>query len=120
MVLKWANGDAAVAPGVAANPVLDDLTAQIGPGPIRGLLASLDAQMVQVLGTPCDADPAALSHLAHSLRGAAGALGFGDAALACQAVETAHRSGASAARAFAALQSACFAARAALEQRLAA
>ena len=120
IVLKWANGNDTAVPSLAPNPVLDDLTAQIGPGPIRGLLASLDAQMLQVLGTPCDADPAALSRLAHSLRGAAGALGYGDAARACQAVETAHRAGASADAAFAALQSACFAARAALEQRLAA
>ena len=120
VVLKWANGHRAIAPTLVANPVLDDLTAQIGPGPIRGLLASLDAQMLQVLGTPCDADPAALSRLAHSLRGAAGALGYGDAARACQAVETAHRAGASADAAFTALQSACFAARAALQPRLAA
>ncbi len=75
MVLKWANGDAAASACVAPNPVLDDLTAQIGPGPIRGLLASLDAQMVQILSTPVDTDPASLSRLAHSLRGAAGALG---------------------------------------------
>ena len=119
MVLKWADRrrDAAAPP---QNPVLDDLTAQIGPGPIRGLLASLDAQMAQVVATPSETDPSALSRLAHSLRGAAGALGYGEAAQACEAVETAHRAGASARDAFNALQSACFAARAALEHRLAA
>ncbi len=121
MVLKWANGDAAAAPAaVAPNPVLDDLTAQIGAGPIRGLLASLDAQMLQVLATPVDAEPASLSRLAHSLRGAAGALGYVEAAQACHAVETAQRAGAPADSAFTGLQSACSAARAALAQRLAA
>jgi CheY-like chemotaxis protein len=118
MVLKWADGGDAAPPPVAPNPVLDDLTAQIGAGTVRGLLTSLDAQMAQILATPVDTDPAALSHLAHSLRGAAGALGYGDAARACQAVETAHGAGASADAAFTSLQSACCAARAALEQRL--
>ncbi|WP_174301477.1 ATP-binding protein [Caulobacter sp. S45] len=120
MVLKWANGSGATSASLAPNPVLDDLTAQIGPGPIRGLLASLDAQMVQILSTPLDTDPAFLSRLAHSLRGAAGALGYVEAARACQAVETAQKAGASADGAFTALQAACSAARAALVQRLAA
>ncbi len=120
VVLKWANGDVAAPVGMRPNPVLDELTAQIGPGPIRGLLASLDAQMLQILATPVDADPASLSRLAHSLRGAAGALGYAEAAQACQAVETAHKAGASADGAFTTLQSACSSARAALVERLAA
>ena len=120
VVLKWADRQEGRRREVTPNPILDDLTAQIGPGPIRGLLASLDAQMAQLLATPAETGPEALSRLAHSLRGAAGALGYSDAANACQALEAAHREGAPADEAFVALQAACAAARAALEQRLAA
>ncbi len=120
VVLKWAEGRGGPAPALKPNAVLDDLTAQIGAGPIRGLLASLDTQMAQVLGTSSQADPADLSRLAHSLRGAAGALGYGEAARACQAVEAAHRAGGPAEDAFAALQSTCADARQAMEERLAA
>jgi signal transduction histidine kinase/DNA-binding NarL/FixJ family response regulator len=117
-VLRWADG-AATAPAVD-NPVLDDLIAQIGPGPIQGLLNSLGEQMRQVLATAPHEDAGALSRLAHSLRGAAGALGYDEAARCCQAVESAHREGEPAAAAFEALQSACAAAHRALETRLAA
>ena len=119
-VLKWAHRRQAAAKALTPNTVLDDLVAQIGAGPIRGLLASLDAQMVHILATAPEGPGADLSRLAHSLRGAAGALGYGDAARACQAVEAAHRAGGSTHEPFAALQAACTAARAAVEERLAA
>ena len=121
MVLKWTErGRTALPPGPLANPILDELTAQIGAGPIRALLAGLQTQIAQVEATSADADPAALSRLAHSLRGAAGSLGYAEAAQACNLVEAAHRIGGSTGDAFKALQVACEAARAALEQRLAA
>jgi HPt (histidine-containing phosphotransfer) domain-containing protein len=100
--------------------VLDDLIAQIGEGPIKGLLASLDAQMAQVLDTPPSGDAAALSRLAHSLRGAAGALGYSEVTRACRDVETAHRGGEPVSGVFAELQRACRVAREAMERRLAA
>jgi PAS domain S-box-containing protein len=117
-VLRWA--DHVAAQPAADNPVLDDLIAQIGPGPIQGLLTSLGEQMRQVLETAPGASAADLSRLAHSLRGAAGALGYSEAARCCQAVESAHRLGEPADQAFAALQAACSSARSALAQRLAA
>ena len=119
-VLKWADRSAQAAAGVSGNAVLDDLTAQIGASAIQGLLASLDAQMAHVLTTSAQADGENLSRLAHSLRGAAGALGYGEAARACQLVEAAHRGGAPATDAFLKLQAACADARATLEERLAA
>ena len=119
-VLKWADRRQAPATALTPNAVLDDLVAQIGEGPIRGLLASLDAQMAQVLATPADTPAADLSRLAHSLRGAAGALGYGDAARACSAVEAVHRAKEPAREPFLALQSVCLTARAAVEERLAA
>ncbi len=119
MVLKWAEQPGA-AMATSANPVLDDLTAQIGVGPIRGLLASLDAQMAQVLATDPGQDGQGLSRLAHSLRGAAGALGYADAARACQEVEAAHRADRDTVEPFALLQAACDAARTAMGDRLAA
>ena len=120
VVLKWADRRAERKAAASTNPVLDDLIAQIGPGPIRGLLASLDAQFAFVGTTSPEGEPAALSRLAHSLRGAAGALGYGEAADACRAVETAQRSGEPTAAPFGRLQAVCIAARAALEPRLAA
>ena len=121
MVLKWTEpARTAPAPGPVSNPILDDLIAQIGVGPIQRLLAGLHTQIAQIEATNAHGEPAALSRLAHSLRGAAGSLGYVDAAQACQAVEAAHRAGAPTGAAFQALQAACAAARAALEQRLAA
>ena len=120
VVLRWTGRPATVGAPSSDNPVLDDLTAQIGEGPIRSLLAGLDVQMQQVLAVSPQAAPAELSRLSHSLRGAAGSLGYGDAARACQAVEAAHRDGASIEALFLALQGACAAAREAMEQRLAA
>ena len=119
MVLKWADQGGAP-PQAAANPVLDELVAQIGPGPMRNLLATLDVQMAETAATSARADTGDLARLAHGLRGAAGSLGFGEVAQACQAVETAHRAGAPVGDAFLALQTSCEAARAALEMRLAA
>ena len=119
-VLKWAHRRQEPSKALTPNAVLDDLVAQIGAGPIRGLLTSLDAQMLHILATGPEGAGADLSRLAHSLRGAAGALGYGDAARACQAVEAAHRAGASTREPFTALHAACTAARAAVEERLAA
>ncbi len=106
--------------GASGNVMLDDLAAQIGPAAIRRLLAGLDEQMAKVVEASKEVDGADLARLAHSLRGAAGALGYGETAQACQAVETAHRQGANAGEAFGRLQSACASARSALGERLAA
>ena len=117
-VLRWSGPEARAA--ASANPAQDDLIAQIGVKPAMSLLQSLSAQMARMTSATPEDEIDRLSRIAHSIRGAAGAMGYGDVAAACQTLEAAARDGAPTAAPLLAAKAACHRAIAQIEGLLAA
>lgn len=88
VVEQWARPAAA-----KPNPVLLAFVEQAGWASVRGLLDMMLAQLDTFEACPPD-DAQALANNAHALRGAAGALGYGDLAKVCREIEEAAKSGA--------------------------